>query len=869
LDLKPLVERTVEMKLVVCICLTLLVATQALCLEMKDKILPNGLRVIVAENHNAPVFTMRVYIRAGSNYENEYLGYGISHLIEHLVSSGTTSLRSEDESSRILTAIGGAHNAYTSPGHACYFIETSIDFADSVISLLPDWVLNCSIAPAEFDREKGVITREIQMGRDEPLRRLNKLYNGTMFVKHPEHFPAIGYPELFEKITRDDVVEHYSRMYVPANMFAVAVGDFDADAMMAKLEDAFSKYPPTPVFTPYLPSDPKQLGRRYVEDAMDIDLTYMTFGFRTCMISDEDTYALQVLERILGDGRSSRLYREVKDELGLVHTISANSYNAEYDASDFTVHATCDYDKSQAAIDATLRVIYNLKHSYVTRQEIAKAVTQITSDYAFGFQAIEGQASTIGASLVQTGNPHYQELFLKKVAAVTPEDIRRVANKYFYDDALTIAVLKPVGPGGGEQAARAQVTASAPATRTKLANGITLLQKEDRNVPLIHFRAYFRGGSYLEDAQTNGAFNLMARMMRRGTRTRSADKIAAEMDGMGGNLALGAGEDYLYCHMDLLSKNFDRGLDILSDILMNSTIAADQFEKERETVLSEVLQRADDWQADGEARMRKLLYGDHAYGLDPLGEEASVKSLTAAQVRDLYAEYVTPGNMVLAVYGDVDPAYAREAAAKAFGRFNRKGVDLPPLEVWAGLEHDVAQTDPTDKEQAVVFTAYPGMDPGSPDWYAMRVLDAISSGIGYPGGWLHETLRGQRLVYIVHAWNYALPERGYFAVMAATAPATADSSLKIIREKIAKAKNEYVTDEELAMGKRICNIMEDVSYSQTTADQANFAAQYEILGLGYNWRDSLRGKINAVTREDVRRVAQKYLTNSATLVIKP
>jgi predicted Zn-dependent peptidase len=112
-------------------------------------------------------------------------------------------------------------------------------------------------------------------------------------------------------------------------------------------------------------------------------------------------------------------------------------------------------------------------------------------------------------------------------------------------------------------------------------------------------------------------------------------------------------------------------------------------------------------------------------------------------------------------------------------------------------------------------------------------------------------------------------ERGYFAVMAATSPATADTALAIINDLMAKIKNQYVTDQELAMGKRICNIMEDLYYAQTTASQADRAAQYETMGLGYDFRDTLRDKINAVTKEEVRAVAQKYLTNSATLVIKP
>jgi zinc protease len=145
----------------------------------------------------------------------------------------------------------------------------------------------------------------------------------------------------------------------------------------------------------------------------------------------------------------------------------------------------------------------------------------------------------------------------------------------------------------------------------------------------------------------------------------------------------------------------------------------------------------------------------------------------------------------------------------------------------------------------------------------------VISGIGYPGGWLHDTLRGQQLVYIVHAWNYALEGRGYFAVMAATQPATADSALRIIREKIEKIKSDYVSDEELEMGKRVCNIMEDLYYSQTTASQAALAAQYEVMGLGYDYRSNLKQRIEAVTKDDVRKVAQKYLTRAATVVIRP
>jgi zinc protease len=857
------------MRFAVCLGLIMLVTVPVSALDVQQRVLPNGLEIYAAENHNSPVFTMRVYVRAGSIYEDEYLGCGISHFCEHLVSGGTTHKRTEADTERILKAIGGAHNAYTTSDHTCYFIATSSAYADSVIDLLSDWVLDCAIAQEEFSRERGVIQREIAMGMDEPGRRIGKLYNGAMFVRHPEHFPTIGYLELFNTLSRDDVVKYYERMYVPANMFVVAVGDFDADETLDKIEAACSGFPYKAPQSVYLPVDPKQLGARYVEDDMDVSLTYMTMGFRTVMVTDDDTYPLHVLASILGDGRSSRLYRSVKEDLDLVHSISASSYNPEYDAADFTVHVTCDYANAEAARKAILDVLAGVRDSYVTAAELDKAKTQIASDYAFQMQDVEGQASAIGINVLRTGNPLYDEYYLERIKAVTRDDIRRVAGKYLRDDALTVAVLKPAGAEAPESRTEEAAAETAPVTRTVLGNGITLLLKEDHNVPLVHFRAYFRGGSALETTEDNGAFNLMARMLRRGTRRRSSDNISAEIDRIGGFLYSGSGEDYFSCSMDVLGDHFEEGLDLLADCIMNSTFPDDEFDKERDNVLSALKERSDDWQDDAEVRMRKILYGDHPYGLDSRGEETSVAGLTRDYVYEVYDSYCTPTNMVLAVFGDVEADRALAAVSKAFGRFKRDGLVVGPVAPWAGLDQDITKVESSDREQAVIFMGYPGMDLGSGDWCAMRVLDAVISGIGYPGGWLHETLRGQQLVYIVHAWNYALRGRGYFAVMAGTAPEHTDSALAIIREKIAKIRDEYVTDDELEMGKRVCNIMEDLYYSQTLSAQASVAAQYEVLGLGYDYRDNLRAKINTVTKQDIREVADKYLTQAATLVIKP
>ncbi len=839
-------------------------------LDIKHRLLDNGLNVYVLENHNAPVFTMRVYVRAGSIYEEEFLGKGISHNCEHLVAGGSTHKRPEAETQAMLRNLGGATNAYTTSGHTCYYISTSAEYADQVIDLLTDWTLNCAITQEEYERERGVIQREITMGRDEPGRRIGKLYNGTMFTVHPEHFPTIGYRELFDTISREDLLNYYSRMYVPSNMHIVAVGDFDAEEMLDKIEAACSVYPFEPAPIVYLPSDPKQMGRKYVEDEMDVGLTYMTIGFKTVMVTHEDAFPLQVMASILGEGRSSRLYKKVKEDLGLVHTIDAYSYNPEYDAPDFTVHATLDYENTPAAIDAVREVIYQLKTVPVSPDELEKAKTRFVSDYAFGFQDVMDQAATIGADVVRTGSPTYSGgYFLEQIKAVTRDDIMRVANRYFYDDALTIAVLKPTGSVLPEEETEEVMAGASDVKRMVLESGITLLVKEDHTTPLVFMRGFFAGGSYLENAGNSGAFNLMARMMRRGTRKYSSEMIADKVEEMGGTLWSGGTEDYFFCHMDVVSENFAKGLAMYSDVIVNSAFDGTEFEKEREAVLAQIVARDDDWQEDGETRMRKLLYGDHPYGLSPVGEEASVGAMSADYVKGLYTDYCTPDNLVLLVYGDVAEGEVIAAVGKAFARFKRGPVDVPPPPEWEGLSESVLSVEPTDKEQAVIFMGIPSMTLDNPDWYAMRVLDGVMSGIGYPGGWLHEALRGQQLVYIVHLWNDAKRGKGYVCVMAATTPEHADSALSIINAKIEKAKTELVTDEELEMGKRGCIIMEDLYYSQTTASQADMGGQYEVRGLGYDYRDTMREKVKAVTREDLKRVANKYFTNSAVIVITP
>lgn len=832
--------------------------------------LDNGMRVVIMENHSAPVATMHVYVcNAGSIYEQEYLGTGISHYCEHIISGGSTKNRTEDEIEKIVQSIGGASNAYTSSDHTCYYISTSNLYFDTVIDLLSDWIQNCIFDEKEVTREKGVILKEINMIYDNPKRKISKIYNETMFRIHPEHFPIIGYRELFEKLTRDDILKYYHKMYTPHNIIVVAVGDFDSKEILNKIKKAFENFKGSPTSPIYIESDPKQMGTRRIEEEMDINLTYLLMGFRTVPITHPDLYPLDVLACILTRGNSSRLYKEIKDKQQLVHSISASSYTPRYDAADFTIEATLDYPNRHKAEEAILAEIYKLKKEFVSDEELTKTKTQIVSEYIFANQTVQNQTNVIGRNVVHTGNPLFHKLYVENIKKVTKEDIQRVINTYFYDDALTVAVLKPKTTGLKETEDVKEEVKVGKVEKVVLDNGMTLLLKQNTNVPIVYMGAYLKGGSRYENMENNGVFNFMARMLLKGTKNRTAEQIAQEIDSIGGSISAAGNEDYFTCSVEVLKEDIKTGIDLLADVLMNPIFDEDELTKERTAILADIARLNDDWKAQSEIFFKKTFYKKSPYQFIPLGMKDSILSLKRQDLVDTYKKYCSPNNIILVVFGDIDTKTTKELIMEKFKEF--KPVEITFLDVLQEplLSSNYEDTLYIEKKQSVIFMGYPGMKVGDKDWYAMRLVDAITSGIGYPGGWLHDTLRGNELVYFVHAWNETKADPGYYAIQAATTEENLDKVLKIIKEKQELIKNQEVSDEELERAKKACIVMEALYLKQKNSSQASFSAQYELYGLGYDWRDDLIEKINAITKEDIKRVANKYFNNYVLTITRP
>ncbi|MFW6457372.1 MAG: M16 family metallopeptidase, partial [Planctomycetota bacterium] len=275
----------------------------------------------------------------------------------------------------------------------------------------------------------------------------------------------------------------------------------------------------------------------------------------------------------------------------------------------------------------------------------------------------------------------------------------------------------------------------------------------------------------------------------------------------------------------------------------------------------------DNWQSELSYLFKKEFFDTSPYRYGPLGEKDTVEDITRKDVVEFYRHHAIPEQSVVTIFGDVEAEQAKELVEKQFGTLPPEDVPDRTIKRERPRESEKTVDIPVDRQISAVMMGYPGMAlTNSKDRFAMEVLDAVLSGIGYPGGWLQEALRGgdRDLVYVVHAFNFMGLEPGYFGIMAASSPSTMDRVIAIIKNNVDRIKNGDVNKETLSTAKNMCVTMKKLQ-NQTNADMALQHGLDELYGLGYGFPDTYEARIGKVTVKDLKRVAQKYLKNPLIL----
>jgi zinc protease len=832
--------------------------------SVRRTVLDNGMICLVKEEHSAPVVAVQIWLGTGSIHEDEMLGAGLAHYMEHMIFKGTPT-RGPAEITLAIDEAGGEINAYTWLDRTVFHTDLPSRSWKVGVNVLADAVMNASLPEDEWAREKEVVLREFAMGNDDPDRILGKLLWATAYRVHPYRFPVIGYEDIFRTIDRDDLVAFFRRHYVPDNMMAVVVGDIDAGEVQAYLEKTFAGFKRRARPPAHVPAEPDQMAPRFARKTGPFEVSRLQWAYHTVPLHHPDAPALDVLSAVAGQGRSSRLVREIKERQRLVHEIDAWSFTPR-DGGLFGISAVLDPDHESAVIAAIQQEVDRWSRGEFAPDEVEKAKRMLLVSELGSLQTMGGQAASIASGEFYAGSPRFSETYLASIEAVTADTLREVVRRYLRPENRTLVVLAPESAAGAESAAEASQPGGGVSKRT-LSNGATLLVREDPRLPFVNIFVALGGGLLTEPAGQNGVTQLMAELLTRGTGARDAEEIALAIENLGASLGSYTGRNSFGLQAHCLADDADAVLAIFSDCLLHPSFPEAEVDKQRTVQLAGIRQQAEQPMFVAQEALRALLFPGHPYRFNPLGTEDTVSGLRREDIAACHERHTVSGNAVFAIFGDITADRAAELAEKHLAALPRGSPPAFPAPATApALPARREMREP--KEQAIVLLGFPGVDVRDPRMDDLSVIQKALSGLSSDLGIEVREKRG--LVYYVGAFSHAGPQPGFFALYAGTREEAVAEVEKLMAEELSRIAKGGLRDKEWQRARDQILASHDMSL-QSNEELAQTCALNELYGLGYDYGFKLPERLQALSSDRLATTAASLLVpgRSATAILLP
>jgi zinc protease len=410
--------------------------------------LDNGMKVIVKEDHRAPVVVSQVWYKVGASYEPDGIT-GISHALEHMMFKGTEKV-GPGEFSRIVSALGGSENAFTGRDYTAYFETLAAEHLERALELEADRMRNLLLDRDEFAKEIEVVKEERRLRtEDKPSGKVYEQFSAVAWRASPYRNPVIGWMNDLDHMTIDDLAAWYERWYAPNNATLVVVGDVQPEAVRAMAERYFGPLQASEVVPLKPAAEPEQAGETRVEVRVPARQPYVMLGYKTPIVgrSDEpwEPYALFVLSSVLDGGESARLARELVRGRGIAASAGADYGTYGRLPGMLLLSGTPTDEHSVAEVENALReAVARLREELIDEAELRRVVTQVVASKVFQADSLFYQAMEIGTLETIGLDWRLLEAEIDAIKAVTPEQVRKVAQRYLVDDNLTVATLHPL-----------------------------------------------------------------------------------------------------------------------------------------------------------------------------------------------------------------------------------------------------------------------------------------------------------------------------------------------------------------------------------------------------------------------------------------
>ena len=864
-------------------------------LNIKDYQLKNGLRVVLHQDKSTPVVAVSTWYHVGS--KNEEVGRtGFAHLFEHMMFQGSKNYNTDYFTP--LQEAGGSVNGTTNQDRTWYYETVPSNFLELALMLEADRMggLIEAMTQEKLDNQRDVVKNERRQRVDnQPYGTAFEKIGEIMYPKgHPYNWTTIGSLEDLQAATLDDVKAFFRKYYVPNNTVLVLSGDFDEKQARTWIEKYFGPIAKGSEIT--RPNNPtpkldKEI-RTTVEDSVPYPRRYMAWHGVQQYAADEP--ALDMLSYILSTGRSSRLQSNLLYGKEMVQQVAAFSATNEIGGI-FQIQATARPGKSLDDIEKEINAeIERIKKEPPTADELMRAKNSIESQSIFGLQTVLGKGSQMGSYTGFLGKPGYFQADLDRYAKVTAADVSRVANTYLTPNRLVMTYMPRQGEAQrsnrvgdkptsvksekkddaliAEQSAKLPKPGpnpklSLPAIeKTKLANGLEVWMVEQKELPIVAMNLVLRSGQSNEPDNRTGVSNMTATLLDDGTKTRTAVDITNQLQALGiQGINAGSGWDSTNVSMQSLTKNLDQALDIYADVITNPVFPQAEVETLRRRSIDGLRQLRANANAVSNIVYNKVLYGDHPYGRD--NNEASLKAITRDDIVKFYEATYRPNNGVLIVVGDFDKASLKGKLEKAFADWKSGTVenrDVPTAKTFD--KTGIFIVDRPNSAQSVVSIGQVGIDRSNPDYFPVVVMNSILGG-GITSR-ISMNLREDK------GYTYGANSGWQFRRGAGPFRAGGDIQTAVTKEAVVEFMKELngirgdipITAKELDYNKQSL-IRRYPSQFETIGAISNQLSNLVVYGLPDTYFNDYISKINAVTLDDVDRVAKRYLDPSKMAIV--
>jgi len=866
--------------------------------------LENGLEVILHQDKSDPIVAVAILYHVGSSREKPDKT-GFAHLFEHILFQESENIPQDQFFKKIQDA-GGTLNGGTSYDFTVYYEVVPNNALEKVLWMESDRMgfVENTITQTAFINQQNVVLNEKRQGVDnQPYGHTTYVINKNIYPEgHPYNWDVIGEMEHLKNATLDDVKDFYNSYYGPNNATLVVAGDFDNEQVKALISKYFSEIPARKdVMKREASNVTIDVTKRLMHEDNFATQPQLTMVWPTAEEFSEDAYALQFLGQILAGNKKSPMYKHMVKDTKMTSNTSAYQGSLEL-AGTFEIGLTANEGFTLQDLETGVLESFRLfEEQGITETDLERIKAGLEVQFYNSISSILNKSFSLAQYNAFKGDPGFIEQDIRNIQKVTIDDVMRVYNKYIKDKPYVVTSFVPKGKP--ELAANNSVTANIveesienatsvaqvqgsgeieiPKTPSEidrsiepplgddpqltipdiwnasLSNGIRINGIEQNELPIIYFNLVIDGGFRADALNKIGVANMMTDLMMEGTKTKTPEELEEEIELLGASISMYTSNEEIVVSGNTLSRNFDKTMDIVTEILLEPRWDEEQFSLKKEQNINYIIRNEANPSYVASREFNKLIFGEnHIFGHTTLGTVESVQSITIDDLKNFYDNYFSPSVTTFNVAGDISSEEVVSALANLETNWKSKEVKFPEYELPELSTSTIYFYDVPGSKQSVIYIGNLSLGRENPDYYPAYVMNYQLGGSF--NGILNMILREEKgFTYGARSGFSGRKGVGTFNASASVQSNATRESILIFKDEMERYKNG-ITEDDLMFTKNTL-IRSNARSFETLGSLVNMLYNISKYGLPEDYVKNEENIVRNMTLEQHKELAGKYL----------